>query len=199
MTATASIPFNIYTEMTPNPETMRFVVNQILLNNISADFPEEAGAKESPLASELFGFPFVKGIFIMNNFVTVTRQPDTDWDEIIPVLKEFISGYITGGKAIFTPNFKPALAHLPSDAADSTLSTETEVINKIKEMLETQVKPAVERDGGAIQFKSFNKGKVVVKLHGACSGCPSSAITLKAGVERILKKAIPEVEEVIAE
>ncbi len=199
MNTTVNIPVSIYTESTPNPETMRFVTDKILLHNISADFPDEAIAKESPLATELFGFPFVKGVFIMNNFVTVTKQPDADWHEIILILKEFISDYITEGKDIFTKSFKPALTHLPSKVAHSDISDEAELINEIKEILENQIKPAIARDGGAIQFKSYHKGKVAVKLHGACNGCPSSTITLKAGIERILRKEIPEVEQVVAE
>lgn len=200
MTTTAKMPVSIYTESTPNPETMRFVTDKMLLLNISADFTDEGNTKEAPLAAELFGFPFVQGVFIMNNFVTVTKQQDTDWQEIAPILKEFIADYISEGRSVFTNKFKPALTHLPSDTTDtSPVSSETEVINKIKEIFENQIKPAIARDGGAIQFKSYNKGKVAVKLHGACNGCPSSTITLKAGIERILRKEIPEVEQVVAE
>ena len=199
MTTTEKIPVSIYTEMTPNPETMKFVTDKMLLPDIHADFPDEASAKESPLATELFGFPFVKGVFIMNNFITIAKQTDADWYEIIPTLKEFITNYIGDSKIIFIKTFKPVSANTITAATDSTPASETELVNKIKEMLETYVKPAVEMDGGAIQFKSYNEGKVTLMLQGSCSGCPSSVITLKSGIEGLLKRMIPEVKEVVAE
>lgn len=200
MTTLEKIPVSIYTEMTPNPETMKFVSNRMLLQGANADFPDETTVRESPLAAELFGFPFVKGVFIMNNFVTVTKQQETGWEEIIPVLKEFINGYLADGKPAFTEQFKPestGAAAVTVDA-DSSTADETEIEAKIKEILEQRVKPAVAMDGGAIHFKSYKDGKVTVVLKGSCSGCPSATITLKAGVERILKSAIPEVKEVVA-
>jgi Fe-S cluster biogenesis protein NfuA len=182
---------DVYTEMTPNPETIKFVADVNLYAGQSADFPDEASAKESPLATELFGFPFVKGVFIMNNFVTITKTADADWMEITPTLREFVKGYLEDGKEIIFPDYKPA--------GHASQATEEEVVNKIKEMLDNYVKPAVEMDGGAIQFKSFHDGKVELMLQGSCSGCPSSIITLKAGIEGLLKRMIPEVQEVIAE
>lgn len=183
---------DIYTEMTPNPETMKFVTNVMLFADNSADFADEAGAKDSALATELFGFPFVKGVFIMNNFVTVTKTPDAEWTDVNPTLREFIKNYVEAEKEIIAKDFKPS--HKAGEQQD-----ETAVIAKIKEMLENYVKPAVEMDGGAIQFKSFNEGKVTLMLQGSCSGCPSSMITLKAGIEGLLKRMVPEVEEVVAE
>src|SRR5580704_3911993 len=106
-TTTEKIPVSIYTEMTPNPGTMRFVTDKMLLPEIHADFPDEASAKESPLATELFGFPFVKGVFIMNNSITITRAGEEDWYEINPILKEFIANYLGDEKPIFTPFFRP--------------------------------------------------------------------------------------------
>jgi Fe-S cluster biogenesis protein NfuA len=181
---------DVYTEMTPNPETMKFVADVVLFPNNSADFPDEMSAKDSPLATELFGFPFVKGVFIMNNFVTVTKIPEAEWMEISPALREFVKNYLEEGKEIISPDYK-------SKAAPA--QDETAVISKIKEMLENYVKPAVEMDGGAIQFKSYHEGKVELMLQGSCSGCPSSMITLKAGIEGLLKRMIPEVQEVVAE
>ena len=182
----------VYTEMTPNPETMKFVTDVMLFADRSADFADEASAKDSPLATELFGFPFVKGVFIMNNFVTVTKTPDAEWTEIIPTLREFVKNYVEADKEIIARDFKPS-------ANEGIQQDETAVISKIKEMLENYVKPAVEMDGGAIQFKSFHEGKVTLMLQGSCSGCPSSMITLKAGIEGLLKRMVPEVEEVVAE
>lgn len=183
---------DVYTEMTPNPETMKFVTDVMLFPNNSADFADEASAQDSPLATELFGFPFVKGVFIMNNFVTVTKTADTEWTEIIPTLREFVKNYLEADKEVLSKDFKPT-------NKNQIQQDETAVIGKIKEMLENYVKPAVEMDGGAIQFKSFHEGTVTLMLQGSCSGCPSSMITLKAGIEGLLKRMVPEVEEVVAE
>lgn len=183
---------DVYTEMTPNPETMKFVTDVMLFANSSADFADEASAKDSALATELFGFPFVKGVFIMNNFVTVTKTPDTEWTEIIPALREFVKNYLEAEKEVLSKDFKPS-------NRNEAVQDESAVISKIKEMLENYVKPAVEMDGGAIQFKSFHEGTVTLMLQGSCSGCPSSMITLKAGIEGLLKRMVPEVEEVVAE
>lgn len=183
---------DVYTEMTPNPETIKFVTDVMLFADNSADFADEASAKDSPLATELFGFPFVKGVFIMNNFVTVTKTTDSEWTEIMATLREFVKNYLEAEKEVLVKDFKPS--HKSGLQQD-----ETAVIGKIKEMLENYVKPAVEMDGGAIQFKSFHEGKVTLMLQGSCSGCPSSMITLKAGIEGLLKRMVPEVEEVVAE
>lgn len=183
---------DVYTEMTPNPETLKFVADIILFPGNSADFPDEASAKNSPLATELFGFPFVKGVFIMNNFVTVTKTPDADWMEVTPTLREFVKNYLQEGKEVISPDFKPT-------NPNAAVEDEDAVIAKIKEMLDSYVKPAVEMDGGAIQFKSYHEGRVELMLQGSCSGCPSSMITLKAGIEGLLKRMVPEVQEVVAE
>ncbi len=179
----------VYTEMTPNPETMKFVADMVLYPGV-ADFPDEESAKGSPLASELFGFPFVKGVFVMNNFVTVTKIPDADWMEIMPTLRQFIKKFLEEGKQVVAPDYQP-----PQQTAHS----DQEVVTKIREILDQYVKPAVEMDGGAIQFKSFHDGIVELMLQGSCSGCPSSMITLKAGIEGLLKRMVPEVKEVVAE
>ncbi|MBA3649586.1 MAG: NifU family protein [Chitinophagales bacterium] len=183
---------DVYTEMTPNPETMKFVADVMLYANNSADFADESAAKESPLATELFGFPFVKGVFIMNNFVTVTKTPEADWTELIPALRSFVKEYLEEGKETISKNYKP------SNKTEAS-QDESTVITKIKEMLENYVKPAVEMDGGAIKFKSYHEGTVTLMLQGSCSGCPSSMITLKAGIEGLLKRMVPEVQEVVAE
>ena len=170
---------DVYTEMTPNPETMKFVTDVMLFADNSADFADEASAKDSPLATELFGFPFVKGVFIMNNFVTVTKTTDSEWTEIMATLREFVKNYLEAEKEVLVKDFKPS--HKSGLQQD-----ETAVVGKIKEMLENYVKPAVEMDGGAISFKSFDHGVVTLSLKGSCSGCPSSTVTLKAGIEGLL-------------
>jgi Fe-S cluster biogenesis protein NfuA len=180
--------------MTPNPETMKFVANKLLYPGKSIDFPEEASATPSPLAKELFAFPFIKSVFIASNFVTLTKTPDTHWDDVIPSVKQFLKEYLEEGKAVINEDqivVKKDTNIVSADDAD--------VVVRIKELLENYVKPAVEMDGGAISFKGFDNGTVKLMLQGSCSGCPSSMITLKSGIEGMMKRMIPEVKEVVAE
>jgi len=177
----------IYSEATPNPESMKFVLSRMILPNDSADFRVKEKTADAPLAAALFELPYVNGVFIMNNFVSVTRVPGVDWLEAGPVLKDFIKSYIESGKPILNPK---------KTISEDDLGT---IENKIKKLLDEYVKPAVEMDGGAIDFKSFEKGVVTVQMKGSCSGCPSSTMTLKSGIENLLKRMVPEVEAVEAE
>lgn len=195
MIKTGNPVISIYTEMTPNPETMKFVVNKLLYPGKSADFPEEADAAPSPLATELFAFPFVKGVFIASNFVTLTKTPDTEWLDVIPSIKTFLKDYLEEERPVIN---EEELASIHA-THDKVQADDSDVVKRIKELLENYVKPAVEMDGGAIRFKSYNQGKLILMLQGACSGCPSSMITLKAGIEGMMKRMIPEVREVEAE
>lgn len=180
---------NIYAEETPNPETMKFVFNKMILPDDAVDFPTREQAQPSPLAKSLFEFSFVHGVFIMNNFVTITRTPGTEWHEVIPIVKEFLKAYVEAGELIVYPRTEP----LKYEGAES------QVVAQILEILDTYIKPAVETDGGMISFKSFQEGIVTVELKGSCSGCPSSTVTLKRGIEGLLTKMVPEVKEVVAE
>ena len=177
----------VYAEKTPNPESMKFVSNKMILPNDSIDFRNASDVEHCPMAEELFQRDFVKGVFIMNNFVSVTKKADYEWFDIIPELKKFVQEYLEAEKPIVTK--KEQLSE----------EEETEAIKKIKQLLEDHVKPAVEMDGGAIDFKSFEDGVVTVMMKGSCSGCPSSTLTLKAGIENLLKRMVPEVEAVEAE
>lgn len=196
MIQTGSPVISIYTEMTPNPETMKFVANKLLYPGKSIDFPEIDSAGPSPMAMELFGFPFVKAVFIASNFVTITRTPDTDWEDVKPTLRQFLKDYLEGGKVVINED---QVVETEKKDNNIVLSEDGDVVKRIKELLENYVKPAVEMDGGAIQFKKFDEGVVTLMLQGSCSGCPSSMITLKAGIEQMMKRMIPEVEEVVAE
>ena len=196
MIQTGSPVISIYTEMTPNPETMKFVANKLLYPGKSIDFPDIDSATPSPLAAELFGFPFVKAVFIASNFVTITRTADADWEEIKPSLRQFLKDYLEEGKQIVNEELVPKVE---KKEVGPIFSENTDVVEKVKEILENYVKPAVEMDGGAIQFKKFENGVVTLMLQGSCSGCPSSMITLKAGIEQMMKRMVPEVEEVVAE
>ena len=184
----------IYTESTPNPESQKFVTNIHLLPNFVAEYRSKESATESELAQELFDIPFVSGVFISNNFVTITKKPDYEWYEISPELKEAIKKFINSGRPVVSQSL--LAKGEPTEAVPSP--GETDVEPKIKELLDKYVKPAVENDGGHIAFRSFDNGTVNLSLQGSCSGCPSSMITLKSGIEGLLKRMVPEVVEVVA-
>jgi NFU1 iron-sulfur cluster scaffold homolog, mitochondrial len=196
MIKTGNLVISIYTEMTPNPETMKFVANKLLYPGKSIDFPEPETAAPSPLAAELFSFPFVKSVFIASNFVTLTKTPDTEWEDVKPSIRQFLKEYLEEGKVVINED---EVATVAQPGSNIVLSEDGDVVKRIKELLENYVKPAVEMDGGAIQFKKFDDGVVTLMLQGSCSGCPSSMITLKAGIEGMMKRMIPEVTEVVAE
>ncbi len=181
---------DVYAEQTPNPETMKFVFNKMILPDDSADFPTRESAAVSPLAKNLYEFNFVNGVFIMNNFVTITRTEGVEWNEVIPIMREFLKAYVEAKEPIIIKSEKTIIGDYGAD---------TETVTKIIEVLDTYVKPAVEVDGGMISFKSFDNGVVTVEMKGSCSGCPSSTVTLKRGIEGMLQRMVPEVREVIAE
>ena len=196
MIKTGNPIISIYTEMTPNPETMKFVANKLLYPGKSIDFPDAESAKPSPLATELFGFPFIKAVFIASNFVTLTKVSDIDWNDAIPSIRQFLKEYLEEGKAVIN---EEELAAVKQTSSNEVSADDDDVVKRIKELLDNYVRPAVEMDGGAIQFKSYEDGTVNLMMQGSCSGCPSSMITLKAGIEGMMKRMIPEVKEVVAE
>lgn len=178
---------NVYTEATPNPATMKFIVNKLLING-SADFATKESAEKSPFAKELFKFSFVNGVFFASNFVTVTKFDEDNWDDLLPILKEFVKGAVESELKVQDEE---------QAEAGNFEGSDTEV--KIQQILHDYVRPAVEQDGGAITYKSFDAGVVTVELRGSCSGCPSSTVTLKSGIENLLKRMVPEVTEVVSE
>lgn len=196
MIKTGNPVISIYTEMTPNPETMKFVANKLLYPGKSIDFPDVESARPSPLATELFGFPFIRSVFIASNFVTLTKTPETLWDDVIPSIRQFLKEYLEENKTVINED---ELAQVKQESTNEVAADDDDVVKRVKELLENYVKPAVEMDGGAIQFKSYKEGVVNLMLQGSCSGCPSSMITLKAGIEGMMKRMIPEVKEVVAE
>jgi Fe-S cluster biogenesis protein NfuA len=197
MITTGNTIVSIYTEMTPNPETMKFVANKLLYPGKSIDIAEESLAIASPLAKELFSFPFIKSVFIASNFITLTKNSDQDdWQDVIPTIKTFLKEYLEAGGVVVN---EEEIAKIKQEASNTVNADDDDVVKRIKELLENYVKPAVEMDGGAIQFKSYNDGIVNLMLQGSCSGCPSSMVTLKAGIEGMMKRMIPEVKEVVAE
>jgi Fe-S cluster biogenesis protein NfuA len=173
---------HIYLESNPNPNSLKFVVNEMLVpEGLSYDFPDAASAGNAPLAQELFEYPFVDRVFYASNFVTVTKKGDVEWLEIQNTIKNHILKFLEMGKFIID---------VQEEKSVST-EEETETVKKIKTILEEYIRPAVEQDGGAITYHSFNNGIVKVKLQGSCSGCPSSMITLKAGIENLFQRMMP--------
>ena len=183
----------VYAEATPNPESIKFVFNGQIIPGGSYDFATPEEAMKSPLAHELFKFNFVKGVFISQDFVTITKVQDSMWAELIPIIRTFLKEYIQQGSPILG-------ADMASQEEDAIFEdSDSEPVKKIKHILAQNVKPVVEMDGGNIEFKSFDEGIVTLALKGSCSGCPSSTITLKSGIEALLKRMVPEVKEVVAE
>ena len=183
---------NLYLEANPNPNSLKFVVNfMIVPEGKSYDFPTAESAVEAPLAAEIFKLDHVERVFYMSNFVTVTKSGDVEWIEIQNDIKSLIKNYLQAGKPVFSDNYKEAVAE--------NVEEETDIEKKIKSILDDYIRPAVEQDGGAISFHSYMDGTVKVLLQGSCSGCPSSMVTLKAGIENLLKRMVPEVQEVEAE
>ncbi|PCJ01387.1 MAG: NifU family protein [Flavobacteriales bacterium] len=203
---TTQAPYTIYAESTPNPNTMKFVSNRWLItNNKSYEvLADQRVGSPSPLAEKLFSFPFINGVFISANFVTVTKSESIEWTDVMIELRDFISNYLnTKGMEVIREEFltEDTVAETTGDTgtAQSTSKKElTDFDKKIVEILDEYIKPAVESDGGAIEFDSFEDGIVKVILKGACSGCPSSTATLKGGIESLLKSMLPEVKEVEA-
>ena len=194
-------PVLIYTEQTPNPESLKFVTNRMIYQG-TADFKDLEFAKEwSPLATELFNFPYVKGVYICNNFVTINKEFNYEWGYMMMKLKEFIKAYVAEEKAPINEGFAEAMEKIEAERGVSYQYSgdDAEIVKKIKDLIDTYVRPGVEMDGGNIEFKKYEQGKVFVIMQGACSGCPSSSVTLKAGIEGMLKRMIPEVTEVVQE
>lgn len=217
-------PFEVYAELTPNPNSMKFVTSVMLLEGGIVEYMDKEEALNCPLALQLFDFSGVKKVFITSNFITVTKESEMDWYDITNILREFIRGFLASGETMFVGSPFDA-NHIPvknvtapsnaekipmvklvageekaAAAFDETITfiPDPEAEKKIIELLEEYVKPAVEGDGGAIYFQSYVNGVVNVVLKGACSGCPSSTLTLKSGIENLLKRMVPGVKEVVA-
>lgn len=187
----------IETETTPNPATLKFLPGRIVMDAGTRDFATPEEAEASPLAEMLFALGDVEGVFFGKDFVSVTAGPGTDWQCLKPDILSVLLDHFTANM----PLFKPASAgfSVPSEGegfADDP--ADADIIVQIKELIETRVRPAVANDGGDIIYRGFDKGKVYLKMQGACAGCPSSTATLKQGIESLLKHYVPEVSEVLA-
>ncbi|MFK5983694.1 MAG: NifU family protein [Flavobacteriaceae bacterium] len=183
-----AIPISIYAESTPNPEAMKFVANKALANDIY-EFKSKNDAIHAPLALELFNFPFVKEVFINANYISISKNGSVEWQEITNEIRSFIKTYIESGKNIFNDEILQKEEKITQQNVDSKFS---EIDKEIISILNEYVKPAVESDGGNIAYHSYNKETKTVKviLQGACSGCPSSTVTLKNGIETMLRQML---------
>ena len=181
----------IQTEETPNPLTLKFLPGREVLKNGSVDYRSEEEALNSPLASALFNVEGVVGVFFSDDFITISKRDDKDWQLMKPGILGVIMEHFTANKPIINSDEHDNLDAAPQEEDD-------EIVSQIKELLYTRVRPAVAQDGGDIVFEGFNDGVVTVQMRGACAGCPSSTATLKMGIENMLRHYIPEVKEVIA-
>jgi Fe-S cluster biogenesis protein NfuA len=210
MSERKKIPTALYAEMTPNPATMKFVADRLLLTGgLQVEYQNKSEAKgSSPLAEELFNFPFVTNVFIANNFVTVTKDESLTWDMIVMQLREYMREWLMDNEIAVTTvpahlmNRAPQRGVEPIEKASTPNATTqfeaTDLDEAIQSILEEYVKPAVERDGGAIDFIGFKDKTVYVQMKGSCAGCPSSTATLKGGIENLLKAKFPEVIEYVS-
>ena len=180
----------IQTESTPNPATLKFLPGQTVLEAGTADFPSRDTAAKSPLAERIFAVEGVEGVFLGNDFVTVTKAEGVDWDHIKPSVLGAVMEHFQSGQPVITGEGPAASGHAEHDGEDA------EVVGQIKELLDSRVRPAVAQDGGDITFHGFERGVVYLHMQGACAGCPSSTLTLKMGIENLLRHYIPEVTEV---
>ena len=180
----------IQTEDTPNPETLKFIPGNIILKTGTADFSSKEVASDSPLASRLFEIDGVSRVFLATDFISVTKDPQLDWNNLKPSILTGIMEHYSSGL--------PAINETEEKNSESNNTEDSETIKQIKDLLETRVRPAVAMDGGDITFCSFESGVVTLQMKGACAGCPSSTATLKMGIENMLRHYIPEVTEVRA-
>ncbi|MFT5742137.1 MAG: Fe-S cluster biogenesis protein NfuA [Paracoccaceae bacterium] len=179
----------IQTESTPNPATLKFLPGQTVLASGTADFASAEAAAASPLAQRIFAVSGVAAVFFGADFVTVTKAEDADWDHIKPSILGAVMEHYQSGKPVMEGE-QTASGHAEHTGEDG------EIVNQIKELLDTRVRPAVAQDGGDITFHGFDRGIVYLHMQGACAGCPSSTLTLKMGIENLLRHYIPEVVEV---
>lgn len=187
----------IRTEQTPNPATRKFLPGQDVMGLGTRDFADAEGADASPLARALFDSGLVEGVFYGTDFVSVTAAPGVSWNDLEPMVVETLLDHFVSGAPLFAPGSAAGI----QVAADSHFEEDPEdadIIDQIKELIETRVRPAVAQDGGDIAYKGYKDGHLYLTMHGACSGCPSSTVTLKRGIESLIRHYVPEVESVEA-
>jgi Fe-S cluster biogenesis protein NfuA len=186
----------IQTEPTPNPATLKFLPGRAVMDTGTRDFATPEDAEASPLASAIFSTGEVEGVFFGRDFISVTAAPGADWRQLKPEILSVLLDHFSSGAPLFNPGSAGDIA-VPLDEIDED-PADAEIVAQIRVLIETRVRPAVAQDGGDIVYRGFAKGTVYLALHGACSGCPSSTMTLKNGIEGLLRHYVPEVEAVEA-
>jgi Fe-S cluster biogenesis protein NfuA len=186
----------IQTETTPNPATLKFLPGQRVMDGGTRDFASPEDAEASPLAEALFSLGDVEGVFFGRDFISVRAAPGADWRDLKPQVLSALLDHFSSGAPLFRPANAAGISIDEAGIGDDP--EDAEVIAQIRELIETRVRPAVAQDGGDIVYRGFRQGTVFLALHGACSGCPSSTMTLKNGIEGLLKHYVPEVEAVEA-
>jgi Fe-S cluster biogenesis protein NfuA len=187
----------IRTEHTPNPATRKFLPGQPMMDSGTRDFADADSAEASPLAQALFATGMVEGVFYGSDFISVTAASGVSWTDLEPVVVEALLDHFVTGAPLFEAGSAAAI-HIADDAGFDEDPADSEIIDQIKELLETRVRPAVAQDGGDIVYKGYKDGRLYLSMHGACQGCPSSEVTLKRGIESLIKHYVPEVETVEA-
>jgi Fe-S cluster biogenesis protein NfuA len=187
----------IRTEQTPNPATRKFLPGQTVMDAGTRDFADGESAEVSPLARALFDSGMIEGVFYGRDFISVTAAPGVSWTDLEPLVIETLLDHFVSGAPLFTAATAAAI-HVSNDANFEEDPADSDIIDQIKELIETRVRPAVAQDGGDIAYKGYRDGHLYLSMHGACSGCPSSTVTLKRGIESLIRHYVPEVESVEA-
>ena len=190
-------PMLIRTEQTPNPATRKFLPGQTVMDSGVRDFADAESAKASPLAAALFASGLVEGVFFGRDFISVTAAPAVSWSDLEPLVLETLLDHFVSGAPLFAPGTANDI-HVADESAIEENAEDADIIEQIKELIETRVRPAVAQDGGDIVYKGYRDGRLYLSMHGACSGCPSSSVTLKRGIEGLIRHYVPEVESVEA-
>jgi len=187
----------IRTEQTPNPSTRKFLPGQTVIEAGTRDFPDAESSQASPLAASLFDSGLVEGVFYGHDFISVTAAPGVSWSDLEPLVLETLLDHFVTGAPLFAPGTAAGI-HVADDSDFEEDPADADIIEQIKELIETRVRPAVAQDGGDIAYKGYRDGRLYLTMHGACSGCPSSTVTLKRGIESLIRHYVPEVETVEA-
>jgi len=187
----------IRTEQTPNPSTRKFLPERTVMESGTRDFPDAQSAAASPLAEALFSSGMVEGVFYGRDFISVTAAPGVSWTDLEPIVLETLLDHFLTDSPLFKPGTAGAI-HVAEDEQFEEDPEDSEIIAQIRELIDTRVRPAVAQDGGDIVYKGYRDGTLYLSMHGACSGCPSSEITLKRGIESLIRHYVPEVESIEA-
>src|SRR6476620_4063578 len=187
----------IHTEQTPNPATRKFLPGQSVMEAGTRDFADANSAGASPLAGALFDSGMVEGVFYGRDFISVTAAPAVSWTDLEPIVVETLLDHFVSGAPLFAPGSAAGI-HIADDSDFEEDPADADIIDQIKDLIETRVRTAVAQDGGDIVYKGYKDGHLYLSMHGACAGCPSSTVTLKRGIESLIRHYVPEVESVEA-